>query len=55
MESYRNKKKEIGRDAYTLEVCVDSTESALAAADAGATRLELCANLVIGETVRKLG
>ncbi len=48
MESYRNKKKEIGRDAYTLEVCVDSTESALAAADAGATRLELCANLVIG-------
>lgn len=38
-----------------LECCVDSARSALTAAQNGASRLELCANLIIGGTTPTLG
>lgn len=41
--------------AVELEVCVDSVSSAAAAAEAGATRLELCAGLAVGGVTPTIG
>lgn len=38
----------MGKQKFTLEVCIDSLESAVAAKNGGADRLEFCGELLIG-------
>lgn len=41
-------------NTFELEICVDSPQSALLAEQSGATRLELCSNLILGGTTPPL-